>query len=69
MNPFYVIGRVMCNIVEPALKSWNGYDQSVPVSKITFLQEFKKMAKLVARNLKEQPVIVAHSKSCGNKSS
>ncbi|KAE8719110.1 putative aquaporin PIP2-6-like [Hibiscus syriacus] len=54
---------VMSNIVEPALKSWDGYDQGVPVSKITFLEEFKKVAKHVAQNLKEQPVIVAHSEN------
>ncbi|GMI83553.1 CALCIUM SENSOR [Hibiscus trionum] len=54
---------VMSNIVEPALKSWDGYDQGVPVSKLTFLEEFKKVAKHVARNLKEQPVIVAHSEN------
>ncbi|KAK8625139.1 hypothetical protein V6N13_090017 [Hibiscus sabdariffa] len=54
---------VMCNIVEPALKSWDGYDRGVPVSKIAFLEEFKNVAKLVARNLKEEPVIVAHSEN------
>ncbi|KAE8724694.1 putative aquaporin PIP2-6-like [Hibiscus syriacus] len=54
---------VMSNTVEPALKSWDGYDQGVPVSKITFLEEFRKVAKHVAQNLKEQPVIVAHSEN------
>lgn len=54
---------VMSHIVEPALKSWDGYDQGVPVSQVTFLEEFKKVAKHVAQNLKEQPVIVAHSEN------
>ncbi|KAE8667372.1 putative aquaporin PIP2-6-like [Hibiscus syriacus] len=54
---------VMSNIVEPALKSWDGYDEGVPVSKITFLEELKKVAKHVAQNLREQPVIVAHSEN------
>ncbi|KAG4114211.1 hypothetical protein ERO13_D12G032200v2 [Gossypium hirsutum] len=50
---------VMRNIVEPALESWD--DQ--PVSQETFLEESKKVAKRVAQNLKEEPVIVAHSEN------
>ncbi|XP_022725612.1 uncharacterized protein LOC111282008 isoform X2 [Durio zibethinus] len=52
---------VMSNIVEPALLSWDGNDRVKPVSQETFLEEFKKVAELVAQHLKEQPVIVAHS--------
>ncbi|XVE93774.1 hypothetical protein REPUB_Repub01dG0223700 [Reevesia pubescens] len=54
---------VMSNIVEPALLSWDGNDQEKPVSQETFLEEFKKVAERVAQNLKEQPVIVAHSEN------
>ncbi|XWS67784.1 hypothetical protein CRYUN_Cryun04dG0035100 [Craigia yunnanensis] len=54
---------VMSNIVEPALQSWDGNDQDKPVSQETFLEEFKKVAERVAQNLKEQPVIVAHSEN------
>ncbi|KAL6963760.1 hypothetical protein U1Q18_034765 [Sarracenia purpurea var. burkii] len=53
---------VMSNIVEPALQSCRGGDQK-PVSQETFLAEFKKVAEGVAQNLKEQPVIVAHSEN------
>ena len=47
----------------PALQSSDeqGNDQEKPVSQETFLEEFKKVAERVAQNLKEQPVIVAHS--------
>ncbi|XWS55043.1 hypothetical protein CRYUN_Cryun10bG0141100 [Craigia yunnanensis] len=56
---------VMSNIVEPALQSWDGQgnDQEKPLSQETFLEEFKKVAERVAQNLKEQPVIVAHSEN------
>ncbi|XVE48924.1 hypothetical protein DITRI_Ditri01bG0041000 [Diplodiscus trichospermus] len=54
---------VMSNIVEPALQLWNGDDQEKPVSQETFLEEFKKVAEHVTQNLKEQPVIVAHSEN------
>ncbi|MBA0619875.1 hypothetical protein Godav_005668 [Gossypium davidsonii] len=50
---------VMRNIVEPALESWD----DKPVSQETFLEESKKVAKRVAQNLKEEPVIVAHSEN------
>ena len=53
----------MSNIVEPALQSWDGNDQEKPVSQETFLVEFKKVAERVAQNLKDQPVIVAHSEN------
>ncbi|XVF00952.1 hypothetical protein REPUB_Repub04eG0046500 [Reevesia pubescens] len=54
---------VMSNIVEPALQSWDGNDQEQPVSQETFSEEFKRVAERVAQNLKEQPVIVAHSEN------
>ncbi|XVF45454.1 hypothetical protein PTKIN_Ptkin02bG0207800 [Pterospermum kingtungense] len=54
---------VMSNIVEPALQSCNGNDQEKPVSQEILLEEFKKVAERVALNLKEQPVIVAHSEN------
>ncbi|WRX15470.1 hypothetical protein QQP08_007957 [Theobroma cacao] len=54
---------VMSNIVEPALQSWDSNEQEKPVSQETFLEEFKKVAERVAQNLKEQPVIVAHSEN------
>ncbi|TYH94445.1 hypothetical protein ES332_A12G042300v1 [Gossypium tomentosum] len=50
---------VMRNIVEPALESWD----DKPVSQETFLEESKKVAKRVAQNLNEEPVIVAHSEN------
>ena len=49
--------------MEPALQSWDGNDQEKPVSQETFLVEFKKVAERVAQNLKDQPVIVAHSEN------
>ncbi|XWS40140.1 hypothetical protein CRYUN_Cryun18bG0114600 [Craigia yunnanensis] len=56
---------VMSNIVEPALQSWDGHDndQEKPVSEEKFLKEFKKVAERVTQNLKELPVIVAHSEN------
>ncbi|XP_022749192.1 uncharacterized protein LOC111298728 [Durio zibethinus] len=56
---------VMSNIAEPALRSWDwrGNDQEKPVPQETFLEEFKKVAERVTQNLKEQPVIVAHSEN------
>ncbi|XP_022763110.1 uncharacterized protein LOC111308778 isoform X2 [Durio zibethinus] len=54
---------VMSNVVEQALVSWDGNDQEKPISQETFLEEFKKVAERVAQNLKEQPVIVAHSEN------
>ncbi|KAL4361717.1 hypothetical protein GQ457_04G000310 [Hibiscus cannabinus] len=54
---------VISNIIEPALQSWDVNDQEKPVSQETFLEEFKKVAERVAQNLKEQPVIVAHSEN------
>lgn len=51
---------VMSNIIEPALQSW---DDQREISQETFLAEFKKVAKIVAKKLKEQHVIVAHSEN------
>ena len=51
--------------MEPALQSWDGHDndQEKPVSEEKFLEEFKKVAERVTQNLKELPVIVAHSEN------
>ena len=50
--------------MEPALQSWEGNnEQEKPVSPETFFAEFKRVAECVAQNLKEQPVIVAHSEN------
>ncbi|MBA0614268.1 hypothetical protein Godav_014584 [Gossypium davidsonii] len=54
---------VTSNIIEPALQLWDGNNQENLVSQETFLEEFKKVAERVAQNLKEQPVIVAHSEN------
>ncbi|EEF28347.1 uncharacterized protein LOC8258929 [Ricinus communis] len=54
---------VMSTIVEPALQTCTGQDHDKPISQETFLAEFKKVAERVAQNLKEQPVIVAHSEN------
>ncbi|KAK7258095.1 hypothetical protein RIF29_32544 [Crotalaria pallida] len=55
---------VVSNIVEPALLSQAGpyWEKPVPDQE-TFLEEFKKVALLVADRLKDQPVIVAHSEN------
>lgn len=53
----------MNNIVEPAIQSCGINEQEKPVSQERFLEEFKKVADSVAQNLKEQPVIVAHSEN------
>lgn len=54
---------VMSNVVEPVLRSCGGHSLNAPVSQEAFLVEFKKVAEAVARRLKEQPVIVAHSEN------
>lgn len=54
---------VYSNIVEPALLSQDGSDLDKPVSQETFLEGFKIVALGVAKRLKEQPVIVAHSEN------
>ncbi|GMJ12716.1 CALCIUM SENSOR [Hibiscus trionum] len=54
---------VTSNIIEPALQSWDGNDLEKLVSQETFLEEFKKVTERVARNLTEQPVIIAHSEN------
>ncbi|GMN52464.1 hypothetical protein TIFTF001_021589 [Ficus carica] len=54
---------VVSNIVEPALLSCDGRDWEKPASQETFLVEFKKAAESVARHLKDQPVIVAHTEN------
>ncbi|KAM7264912.1 hypothetical protein ACFE04_002595 [Oxalis oulophora] len=55
---------VMSNVVETALQSCATiHEQEKPVSQETFLIEFKKVANCIARRLKEQPVIVAHSEN------
>ncbi|XP_039038134.1 uncharacterized protein LOC120175600 [Hibiscus syriacus] len=55
---------VISNIIEPALQSWSdGYDLEKLVSQETFLEEFKKVAERVTKNLKEKPVIVAHNEN------
>ncbi|XP_048337174.1 uncharacterized protein LOC107427486 isoform X2 [Ziziphus jujuba] len=54
---------VMSNIVEPVLESCHGEDWEKSVSEEAFLVEFKKVAECVAKRLKEQPVIVAHSEN------
>lgn len=54
----------MSSIVEPALESCNGgEDWEKSSSQEAFLVEFKKVAENVAKRLKEQPVIVAHSEN------
>ncbi|KAF3434614.1 hypothetical protein FNV43_RR21699 [Rhamnella rubrinervis] len=53
---------VMSNVVEPALKS-GGEDCDKSVTEETFLMEFKKVVEAVAKHLKDQPVIVAHSEN------
>lgn len=52
----------MSNILEPALESLGGALHEL-VSQETFLAEFKRAAENVARLLKEQPTIVAHSQN------
>ncbi|KAG8368157.1 hypothetical protein BUALT_Bualt15G0015800 [Buddleja alternifolia] len=53
---------VMSNIVGPALESLrDALDQ--PLSRETFLAEFKRATECVVQLLKEQPVIVAHSQN------
>ncbi|KAF5751051.1 putative calcium ion binding protein [Tripterygium wilfordii] len=54
---------VIRSIVAPALQSRTGPDHDKPISQETYLVEFKKLAENVARHLKEQPVIVAHSEN------
>lgn len=49
----------MSNIIEPSL----GGALNEPVAQDTFLAEFKRTAENVARLLKEQPAIVAHSQN------
>ncbi|KAG8503688.1 hypothetical protein CXB51_001691 [Gossypium anomalum] len=49
-----IFSQVMSKIVELALQLWDGNDQDELVSKETFLEEFKKVAKHVAQNLKER---------------
>lgn len=49
--------------MEPVLRSCGGHSLNAPVSQEAFLVEFKKVAEAVARRLKEQPVIVAHSEN------
>lgn len=51
---------VMSNIIEPALQCC---DDQQEVSQDTFLVEFKRVAEIVATNMKEQHVIVAHSEN------
>ncbi|KAL3539049.1 hypothetical protein ACH5RR_002415 [Cinchona calisaya] len=53
---------VRSNIIEPALQSCGGVPQQ-PVSQETFVAEFKNVAESLAKLLKEQPVIVAHSEN------
>lgn len=57
------IVQVMSNVVEPALQSCGGQDWDNSVSQETLLAEFKKVAEAVAKHLKDQPVIVAHSEN------
>ncbi|XP_028765717.1 uncharacterized protein LOC114723664 [Neltuma alba] len=54
---------VFNNIVDPALQSQAGPAWDEPVSQEIFLTEFRKVALKVAEYLKEQPVIVAHSRN------
>lgn len=49
--------------MEPVVRSCGGHSLNAPVSQEAFLVEFKKVAEAVARLLKEQPVIVAHSEN------
>lgn len=49
--------------MEPALLSGRGSNLNKPVSQEIFIDEFKRVALLVANRLREQPVIVAHSES------
>ncbi|XP_042516525.1 uncharacterized protein LOC122090857 [Macadamia integrifolia] len=60
---------VATNIVEPALQSYPIQDQEGSVSQETFIEEFKKVAEILAQRLKEQPVIVAHTENIFNGSS
>ncbi|XP_071930654.1 uncharacterized protein [Coffea arabica] len=53
---------VRSNIIEPALQSCGGVPDH-PVSQDTFLGELKNVAETVAKLLKEQPVIVAHTEN------
>lgn len=53
---------VRSNVIEPALQSCGGFPEQ-PVSQETFLVEFKRIAEIIAKLLKEQPVIVAHSEN------
>ncbi|KAL3515068.1 hypothetical protein ACH5RR_021970 [Cinchona calisaya] len=53
---------VRSNIVEPALQSCGGGPDQ-PVSQETFVGEFKNVAETVAKLLKDQPVIVAHTEN------
>ncbi|XP_050235161.1 uncharacterized protein LOC126683344 [Mercurialis annua] len=55
---------VMTNIVEAALQCYGGEnDDDKAVSQEIFLAELKEVAEFVAKRLKEQPVIVAHSEN------
>ncbi|KAG9154640.1 hypothetical protein Leryth_023052 [Lithospermum erythrorhizon] len=53
---------VMSNVIEPAIQSCGGVPHQ-PVSQEVFLAEFKRVAERLARHLREEPVIVAHSES------
>ncbi|XP_071935343.1 uncharacterized protein [Coffea arabica] len=53
---------VRSNIIEPALQSYGGVPDH-PVSQDTFLGELKNVAGTVAKLLKDQPVIVAHTEN------
>lgn len=56
------------NIIEPALQSCGGFPEK-PVSQGTLLVELKRVGEIIAKLLKEQPVIVAHSENTFNGSS
>lgn len=56
------------NIIEPALQSCGGFPEN-PVSQGTLLVELKRVGEIIAKLLKEQPVIVAHSENTFNGSS
>ncbi|XP_058098818.1 uncharacterized protein LOC131243461 [Magnolia sinica] len=54
---------VFSNVIEPALQSCLIVDHEKPISQEMFLEEFSKVLKNIASQLKEQPVIVAHSEN------
>lgn len=57
--------QVRSNIIEPALQSCGGFPEQ-PVSQGTLLAELKRVGEIIAKLLKEQPVIVAHSENTFN---